>query len=480
MPRTEPDAMEPTPVTTSGVVRPEGKQGASILIVDPRAGEGPLVKTLASRYALVETVAGIEAGDALRKRCHFDIVIVDMGSSGAGGVAWLRGLREEGVRADVIFMTEYADLDTAIAALRAGAADLLVKPFQNEQLLASVQRCLGRRQMMRENLMKARRETPVRALPGILGHSESIKDIHGIVERLAPTSSTVLIEGETGTGKELVARAIHRQSGRKGPFVAVNCGAISPELLESELFGHTRGAFTGAHSSREGLFLYADGGTLFLDEIGEMALPLQANLLRALEEKRVRPVGSDTEQPVNCRVISATNQPLGKRVAAGEFREDLYYRLTVLTINVPPLRDRIEDIPVLANHFSESLSAELGTAPLPFTHEDFVKMQQYPWPGNVRELKNVVERSLVLGKLPSDCCPPVAGERATGGGQGFPLDWPLAAVEQHHMLRVLESVDGNKSEAARRLGVSRKTLDRKLALWGDAAVPAAGPGPDRQ
>jgi len=279
----------------------------------------------------------------------------------------------------------------------------------------------------------------------------------------------VLVEGETGTGKELVARAIHKQSGRKGAFVAVNCGSISSELLESELFGHTRGAFTGAHAAREGLFNYANNGTIFLDEIGELPLPLQANLLRVLEEKRVRPVGSDREVEVSCRVIAATNVPLADQVQQGAFREDLYYRLNVLRIVVPPLRDRLEDIPALAHYFGETLASEIGVAPVPFGHNDFVHMQGYDWPGNVRELKNVIERSLLLGRLPSDCChgaadAPAVRTRSQDAG-GFPLGWTLSEVEKQHMLRVLDSVEGNKSEAARRLGISRKTLDRKLQAW---------------
>jgi two-component system NtrC family response regulator len=287
-----------------------------------------------------------------------------------------------------------------------------------------------------------------------------------VVQRVAPTASTVLIEGETGTGKELVARAIHALSGRDGPFVPVNCGSISPELLESELFGHTKGAFTSAHSSREGLFSYAQDGTLFLDEISEMSLAMQAKLLRALEEKRVRPVGADREVPVNARVIAATNRQLASEMNEGNFREDLFFRLNVLAIMVPPLREHPDDIPALAEYFSVLLSGELGVAPVPFAHEDIVQMQAYGWPGNVRELKNVIERSLLLGKLPGDVfAGATAGAAGEEEGVGLPLTWSVDQVEKHHILRVLESSGGNKSKAARSLGVSRKTLERKLKSW---------------
>jgi two-component system NtrC family response regulator len=295
--------------------------------------------------------------------------------------------------------------------------------------------------------------------------------MYAVVKRVAPTASMVLIEGETGTGKELVAGAIHALSGRSGPFVPVNCGSISPELLESELFGHTKGAFTSAHSSREGLFSYAQDGTLFLDEISEMSLAMQAKLLRALEEKRVRPVGADREVPVNARVIAATNRQLAIEMSEGNFREDLFFRLNVLAIMVPPLREHSDDIPALASHFSSLLASELGVEPIPFAHEDIVQMQAYGWPGNVRELKNVIERSLLLGKLPGDFFAGTAASMKAGAGehgvQGMPLSWSLDEVEKHHMLRVLESSAGNKSRAARSLGVSRKTLERKLKSWSE-------------
>jgi len=443
---------------------------ASILVVDDEPGMRNFLKRVLEKHcALLEVAESVETAEALRQRCHFDLMVVDIRLPGRSGVEWLQALREREVRTEVIVITAYADLDTAIAALRAGAADFILKPFRLEQILTSVKGCLERRQMTRENFL-LRREKSGHTLDGLVGHSEAMREVCAVVERVAATSSMVLIEGETGTGKELIARAIHGLSGRGGPFVPVNCGSISPELLESELFGHTRGAFTGAHASREGLFVYAHGGTLFLDEIAELPLPMQAKLLRAIEEKRIRPVGADREVPMDTRLVTATNRKLSEEVSAGRFREDLYFRLNVLTVNVPPIRERPDDIPALAEHFSEMFARELGVAPLPFTREDMLTLQAYSWPGNVRELKNVIERSLLLGKLPSDCFgePARAGhEPAPQPEQAFPVSWTLAEVEKQHMLRVLEHAGGNRSEAARRLGVSRKTLERKLKAWRD-------------
>ncbi|UCE88854.1 MAG: sigma-54-dependent Fis family transcriptional regulator [Pseudomonadota bacterium] len=443
---------------------------AAILVVDDEPGmRNFLQRALGTRCALLELADSAEAGEALRKRYHFDLMIVDIRLPGRTGVDWMRELREQGTHADVIFMTAYADLDVAIAALRVGACDFVLKPFRVEQMLTSVRRCLMHRQMQRENFLLRRQVDTDVPMRGIIGENEKIREIERLIARVAPAGSTVLIEGETGSGKELVARAIHEASGRRGPFVAVNCGSISPDLLESELFGHTRGAFTGAQSARDGLFSYAHNGTVFLDEIGEMPLVMQAKLLRVLEQRTVRPVGSDREAPVDCRVIAATNRDLEATVREGGFREDLYYRLNVLSLTMPPLRERIDDIPMLAEYFSSSIAAEMGVEPIPFDHNDLIALQRYEWPGNVRELKNVIERSLLLGKFPADCFRNSTAEGDNPlenmGRSGVQAGWTLAEMEKRYMLSMLESAGGNKSETARRLGVSRKTLERKLHAW---------------
>jgi transcriptional regulator with PAS, ATPase and Fis domain len=278
--------------------------------------------------------------------------------------------------------------------------------------------------------------------------------------------STVLVQGESGTGKELAAQAIHRLSGRSGSFVPINCGAMHAELLESELFGHVKGAFTGAVKAREGLFSYADGGTLFLDEIGEMPLAMQTRLLRVMEERAVRPVGGNRETPIDVRIIAATNRELKAEVDEGNFREDLYYRLNVLSIRMPALRERIQDLRELIDHFATKIASDLGVPVPQISDSELQRLSEYPWPGNIRELKNVIERCLLLSHQPSQSLPGCSQVVEVGKGSADEEDLTLAAVERRHILRVLEMEGGNKSAAARQLGVSRKTLERKCQAWG--------------
>jgi two-component system NtrC family response regulator len=442
---------------------------SAILVVDDEPGmRNFLRRALEPECALLEVVDSVETGEEVRQRYHFDLLVLDIRLSGRSGLEWVTDLREQGSQVAVIFITAYADLETAVSALRAEAGDFILKPFRMEQLIASIRRCLERRAVLRENILLRRQVAErVLGLEGMVGSSEAIEEVCRVVRRVAPTTSTVLVQGETGTGKELIARAIHEHSGRHGPFVPVNCGSISAELLESELFGHTRGAFTGAHASREGLFSYAHEGTLFLDEIGEMPLSMQGKVLRALEERCVRPVGGDREIPVDVRVIAATNRSLEEEAEQQRFRADLLYRLNVLTITAPALRDRLADVPLLVEHFLGILSAELGLPPIPLRHGDMAPLQGYRWPGNVRELRNVIERSLLLGRLPAECLQGGTPDDSSvqAGAPGYPESWTLAQVEKQHMQRVIESVAGNKSEAARRLGVSRKTLERKAHQW---------------
>jgi two-component system NtrC family response regulator len=452
------------------------KRQASVLIVDDEPGiRSFLQRALAREYGLVEAVDTVEAAEQLRNRCRFDILVVDVCLPGRAGLEWVEELRKGGDDVEVIFITAYADLNATIGALRAGAADFILKPFRVEQLLRSVERCLQRRaQAHGATRPRPETDTSLRSEDrDMIGASAAMQEVERVIRIVAATPSSVLIEGETGTGKELAAAAIHRYSGRRGPFVAVNCVAIAPDLFESELFGHTKGAFTGAHQSREGLFSAARGGTLFLDEISEMPLPMQAKLLRVLESHRIRPVGADQEITVDVRLITATNRNLANAVHAGTFREDLYYRLNVVSVTMPRLRERLSDIPELVEHFSRTLSAELGVAPYAFSGEDIARLQAYPWPGNVRELKNIVERALLLGRVPWEILgTPGAAPGVSTAVPAFPADWTLEQVEKHHTLRMLGAARGNKSEAARRLGISRKTLERKLSSWPDAARSA--------
>lgn len=446
-------------------------QQQSVLVVDDETGMVSfLQRSLSLRCGWVETAGSVEAAEALLAKRHYDLIVLDIALPGRSGVEWLHELRERGFAGDVILMTAYADLETAIDALRAGAADFLLKPFSVAQMLNAVQRCFERSTLRRENFV-LRRELAAQAgnVEGMIGDSVATRSVCERIKRIAPTPSTVLIQGESGTGKELAARALHRMSTRaQSTFVPLNCAAISSDLIESELFGHVKGAFTGATAGREGLFYYARGGTLFLDEIAELPLAAQARLLRVLEERKVRPVGSEQEVAVDVRVITATHRDLAAEVAAGRFRQDLFYRLKVVDVTMPTLRERREDIPALIDYFIEQLAARLGVAPLRRDPAVTVRLLRYAWPGNVRELKNYVERSLILGFFGDELFGDDAvADFAVPPASTISRDDPdsLATVEQRHILATIEACGGNKAEAARRLGVSRKTLDRKCALW---------------
>ena len=435
----------------------------SVLVVDDEPGMVSfLQRALASRCGVVDVAQSVEAAEPMLRRRLYDLIVLDIALPGRSGIEWLHQLRDEGFAGDVVLMTAYADLDTAIDALRAGASDFLLKPFSLAQVLNAMQRCFERSSLVRENFVLRREiREKVPGIEGVIGHSPLMQAACDRIKRIAPTPATVLLSGESGTGKEVAARALHRMSQRaKGPFVPVNCAAIAAELIESELFGHVRGAYTGAQQSREGLFYYARGGTLFLDEISEMPAAAQAKLLRVLEERRVRPVGSEQEIPVDVRVIAATNRDLKHEVAEQRFRQDLYYRLQVVEVELPPLRERPEDLPLLVEHFTGLLAPYLDVPRLKLDSRTLARMAAYDWPGNVRELKNFVERSLILGWF--DLGPePKAGDLPAAAS-----DETLEAVEKRHILAVLAACNGNKSEAGRRLGVSRKTLDRKCHAWG--------------
>jgi DNA-binding NtrC family response regulator len=442
-------------------------QAHSILVVDDEEGmRSFLERALKPRCGLVEVAPDAERAMQLMARLHFDLLILDIALPGKSGLDWLHQLREGGFAGDVILITAFADLDTAINALRGGASDFILKPFRVDQILNSIKNCFQRAHLARENFVLRRELAGLSAeVDGLVGHSEAMESLRALLRRVAQMPSTVLLLGESGTGKEVAARALHRMSPRaQRPFVPVNCAAIAAELIESELFGHVKGAFTGATESRNGLFYYAHGGTLFLDEISELPLALQTRLLRVLEERKVRPVGSEREVPVDVRIVAASNRKLAGEVAAGRFRQDLYFRLAVVDIEIPPLRMRAEDIPDLVRHFMNLLTLQLGVAPLALSQGLLTQLEGYLWPGNVRELRNFIERSLILGGFPMDA-PSARGEVLDAG-----VDLPLEEVEKRHILRMLEACGGNKSEAARRLGVSRKTLERKCADWGESVT----------
>jgi DNA-binding NtrC family response regulator len=451
---------------------------ASLLVVDDEAGmRNFLLKTLEPRAGQVMVAASAEEAEDLMRRHRFDLVILDITLPGKSGLELLRDLREQGNASEVVLITAFADLDTAIEALRAGAGDFLLKPFRVTQVLNAVRQGLDRARLKRENWVLRRslqQRTP--SASGLVGRSIVIKGLQTALQRVAAVDSTVLLTGESGTGKELAALALHTLSPHaSAPFVPVNCAALSPALIEQELFGTQGGA-----QRRDGLFVYAQGGTLFLDEIGELPLPLQATLLRVLESRCVRPVGGEQEIPVNVRIVAASNRKLADEVEAGRFRKDLYYRLQVVEITLPPLRSHKEDIPDLVAHFLETLPAQLGVPAFEVTDDELRFLAEYDWPGNVRELRNLIERSLILGALnvsalyqglkrgsePSAPARPghAAGQATASALSEGPTD--LQTLERRHILAVLESVGGDKSQAARLLGVSRRTLERRVAEWG--------------
>lgn len=436
---------------------------ASLLVVDDEPGmRNFLLKTLAPRAGQVLGAASAEEAEGLLQKHRFDLVILDITLPGKSGITWLKEMRAQGEPCEVVLITAFADLDTAIEALRAGAGDFLLKPFRVAQVLGAVGQGLERARLKRENwVLKRTLQQRTPTADGLVGRSIVIKGLQAALHRVAAVDSTVLLTGASGTGKELAAQALHRLSPHAhAPFVPVNCAAISPLMIEEELFGAP---------GRDGLFVYAQGGTLFLDEIAELPLPMQAKLLRALENRRIRPVGSEQEIPVQLRIVAATNRPLRSEVEAGRFRADLYYRLQVVEITLPPLAAHKEDIPDLVAHFNETLAPRLGVAPIEVSDDEMHYLQQYAWPGNVRELRNLIERSLIVGALNvSALYQSLQGLERAQQAPALPvLDGvtDLQTLEKRHILAVLDSVDGDKTQAAQLLGISRRTLERRCAEW---------------
>jgi DNA-binding NtrC family response regulator len=439
---------------------------ASILVVDDEPGmRNFLVRTLGPRCKRIDEASDTEEAGRKLDENHFDVVILDNIMPGKSGVDWLAEQREIGFFADAILMTAYADLETAIRALQAGAVDFVLKPFRSNQILNAVARCLDRGRLQRENqvLRHELRSTTDQLMlrDKLVGESLAIRRVRETITRVAPLPTSVLLTGDSGTGKEVAARSLHSLSDRADkPYVPINCAAIPPEMVEAEFFGHIEGAFTGAKGRREGLFTYAEGGTLFLDEIGDLPLQMQSKLLRVLEDRRVRPVGSEREVPVDLRFMFATNAELEKEVERGRFRADLFFRINVMRIHLPPLKDRGEDVQEIAALFIKKLSQQLGMPEVPLTEAGLAVLSSYHWPGNVRELRNVIERSLILGALPED----LGSQIQIPDLDPSPVE-SLADIERRHILQVLRQAGGNRDDAARMLDISRKTIDRKLALW---------------
>src|SRR6185295_6582591 len=443
----------------------DGWHRSAVLIVDDEEGmRNFLGKTLERRCGQVMLATSAEEADALAQAHRFDLVILDITLPGKNGITWLRELRDQGYSGEVILITAFADLETAIEALRAGASDFILKPFRVSQILNAVKHSLERSHLRRENwVLRRTLRQRVAPMDVLIGDSETMRALRAALLRAAAVASTVLLTGESGTGKELAARALHNDSPRaRAPFVPVACATMSPERIETELFGHARGAFAGATKGRDGLFDYAQGRTSFLDEVAELPLPVQAALLRVLDDRRIRPVGSEQQFAVDVRIIAATNRRLSDEVAAGRFRNDLYYRLQVVEIALPPLREHKDDIPGLAAHFIQSLAPQLGVEAIGVSDAEMAYLCQDDWPGNVRELRNLVERSLILGSLNLSALYPGEAKPALKDPQQ-PTD--LHELEKRHILAVLDSVAGDKTRAAQLLGISRRTLERRCAEW---------------
>jgi len=439
----------------------------SILIVDDEEGVCDFLKrALCKLYTVVDIAHNTRDADLLRSQKLYDLMIVDINMPGQSGISWLQSLEQPLNNTAIILMTGFADLENAVAAVRLGVGDFILKPFRLEQMLSAADRCFKNTCLSRENSAYKHRLDRQDNSSSIIGNSQVMQQVNELIVRVAPTKSSVLIEGDTGTGKELVANALHNLSGRRGAFVPINCAAIAPELIESELFGHIKGAFTNATQARQGLFSYADGGTLFLDEISEMPLQLQGKLLRVLEESAIRPLGSNREKTVDVRIVTASNKPLTELVEKQLFRADLFYRLNILPINLPTLRNRPEDIPTLCSHFIRQLADDLGLTPIILTTDDLLALQAYAWPGNVRELRNLLERAMLLNCSPKQLLPNSALAQSAENSH-FPLHWSLQKVQRQYIEQVLTDFNGNKSQAAKSLGITRKTLDRKLDQTND-------------
>jgi len=433
---------------------------ATILIVDDAEATREIIKRNLGRAGYTVTAAGrVEEAIAILKAEHVDLVITDLKMPGPSGLELVRHVRENLRDTEVIMITGYPSIEDAVTAVKIGAEEYLTKPFTDDELLHAVETALVKLNRRR----KMDRSEPSASIPGLIGESPAMQWLATTIDKAARAEATVLITGESGTGKELVARAIHYKSSRAAaPFVPVNCSSIPEGLLESELFGYVKGAFTGAHETRAGFFQTAEGGTVFLDEIGETPLSIQVKLLRFLQEKEVTMVGSTRTRQVDVRIITATNRNLEQLVQKGRFREDLFFRLNIVTLHLPPLRDRGDDILLLTRHFAAKYATANGMEAAVFTEPALKAMLGYHWPGNVRELENTVHRLVVMTdgtRIDITDLPPHM--RYTVTDNRSPLR-PLKDVEREHIRRVLELMDGNKSKAADVLGIDRKTLREKL------------------
>ncbi|HRI07618.1 MAG TPA: sigma-54 dependent transcriptional regulator [Nannocystaceae bacterium] len=449
---------------------------ATILVVDDDPAMRDLLATELRRGGY-DSVLASDRDEALARLAErrIDVVVTDLRMPGASGNDLCREIVQSHPTIPVIVMTGFGSMEAAVESIRAGAYDFLTKPFPFEKLKVALERALEHAAMHAEIRRLRRKTADAPGLAGILGATPAMDRVFELIERIAPTEASVLLTGESGTGKERVARALHDLSRRSaGPFVAINCAAVPESVFESELFGHVRGAFTGAERDRAGLIRQAHRGTLFLDEIGELPAALQPKLLRVLQEGRVRPVGADAEVRIDTRFVTATNRDLTREIADGKFRADLYYRLAVITIQLPPLRERGDDILLLADHFVDEIADAAGIARPEIGDDATERLLTYAWPGNVRELRNWMEHAVAMADgpvirarhLPHSSAPLAPLPRPAALDE-VPADLEtLDEIDRRHILKVLAAVRGNKSQAAKILGIDRKTLLARLQRYG--------------
>ena len=445
-----------------------------ILVVDDEQSMRELLSITLRQAGYDVTLAdgGTEAIERMREE-SFDLIVTDLRMHDGDGMAVLRAARELAAETPVVVVTAYASTETAVEAMKLGAYDYVTKPFKLDEIRVTLGNALERKRLQDENRALRRQLVNVTQFDDFVGHNAGMLAVFDTIRKTADSGSTVMVTGESGTGKELVARAIHTASDRRdGPFISLNCGAVPETLMEAELFGHVKGAFTGAVNASEGLFAAANGGTLFLDEITEIAPSLQVKLLRVIQERQVRKIGDTRDVAVDVRLVAASNRDLARAVADGVLREDLFYRLNVIPVHLPPLRERRDDIPLLVAHFIDKIAAAQGKSSRAVTPEAMAVLEAYPWPGNIRELENVLERAMVLGSGPIidvDALPP--NLRQAGGGSSIVVELPadgvdleatLARIEQRYIEIALERTSGVQTRAAELLKVSFRQLRYKL------------------
>ncbi len=443
-----------------------------VLVVDDDEVTCTLLEEVLSKEGY-QVDRALNGREAIEKGEHgsYDVVLTDIRMVGLDGMEVLKAYRQRNPGTTIIMMTAFGSIETAIQAIKEGAYDYVSKPFKLDEIKLTIRRALEQKRLLQENIFYRQELLQKYKLENIVGRSPQMLQVYKTIARVAESRSTVLITGESGTGKELIARAIHFNSPRASrPFVAVDCGSLAETLLESELFGHVRGAFTGAITGKKGLFEEADSGTCFLDEVGDISLSMQAKLLRVLQEHEIKRVGGTETIKVDVRVVAATNKDLEQLVAEQKFREDLFYRMNVVAIHIPPLRERVEDIPLLAEHFLRKYTAENGK-PIPRLSPGAVDLLAgYRWPGNVRELENVIERTVTLSRnnliLPEDLPRRIRVESPKVSVASLPSSISLSELERRYIQKVLEDTGGNKKKTAEILGIDRRTLYRMAARYG--------------